>query len=418
MKNILQYRYVLSLLFALIGFTNFAYAQGNVTVKGLVKDAMGEPIIGATVIVVKTTIGTTTDMDGKFVLEAPEKSTVKVSYIGMKSFEFKVSKKAFYEVQLEDESIALNEVVAIGYGTQSKATVTSGIESVKAGELSSSVSASPLNNLQGKVAGLDIRQTTGQPGAQPVVLIRGGSTNPAKDTPLFVIDGVICSNMNGVNQEDIESMEVLKDAASSAIYGARGANGIILITTKQGKSGKARVSASYHMGIEKIRKQYPFTNARDYLYASRLAGARGINDSNVKGRLEGGAYPYSTGNINYKNGALVGYGYSRFTTEYLDDLIGNMGREYVDNLLNNQGYETMKDPYSGRELIFKDNNYQKDVLFKTGLTHNYDVNVSGGTDKANYYVSMGYINAEGMVLGTGYDRFSLTANVITHYVII
>lgn len=410
MKNILQYRYVLSLLFALIGFTNFAYAQGNVTVKGLVKDAMGEPIIGATVIVVKTTIGTTTDMDGKFVLEAPEKSTVKVSYIGMKSFEFKVSKKAFYEVQLEDESIALNEVVAIGYGTQSKATVTSGIESVKAGELSSSVSASPLNNLQGKVAGLDIRQTTGQPGAQPVVLIRGGSTNPAKDTPLFVIDGVICSNMNGVNQEDIESMEVLKDAASSAIYGARGANGIILITTKQGKSGKARVSASYHMGIEKIRKQYPFTNARDYLYASRLAGARGINDSNVKGRLEGGAYPYSTGNINYKNGALVGYGYSRFTTEYLDDLIGNMGREYVDNLLNNQGYETMKDPYSGRELIFKDNNYQKDVLFKTGLTHNYDVNVSGGTDKANYYVSMGYINAEGMVLGTGYDRFSLTAN--------
>lgn len=410
MKNILQYRYALSLLFALIGFTNFAYAQGNVTVKGLVKDAMGEPIIGATVIVVKTTIGTTTDMDGKFVLEAPEKSTVKVSYIGMKSFEFKVSKKAFYEVQLEDESIALNEVVAIGYGTQSKATVTSGIESVKAGELSSSVSASPLNNLQGKVAGLDIRQTTGQPGAQPVVLIRGGSTNPAKDTPLFVIDGVICSNMNGVNQEDIESMEVLKDAASSAIYGARGANGIILITTKQGKSGKARVSASYHMGIEKIRKQYPFTNARDYLYASRLAGARGINDSNVKGRLEGGAYPYSTGNINYKNGALVGYGYSRFTTEYLDDLIGNMGREYVDNLLNNQGYETMKDPYSGRELIFKDNNYQKDVLFKTGLTHNYDVNVSGGTDKANYYVSMGYINAEGMVLGTGYDRFSLTAN--------
>ena len=410
MKNILQYRYVLSLLFALIGFTNFAYAQGNVTVKGLVKDAMGEPIIGATVIVVKTTIGTTTDMDGKFVLEAPEKSTVKVSCIGMKSFEFKVSKKTFYEVQLEDESIALNEVVAIGYGTQSKATVTSGIESVKAGELSSSVSASPLNNLQGKVAGLDIRQTTGQPGAQPVVLIRGGSTNPAKDTPLFVIDGVICSNMNGVNQEDIESMEVLKDAASSAIYGARGANGIILITTKQGKSGKARVSASYHMGIEKIRKQYPFTNARDYLYASRLAGARGINDSNVKGRLEGGAYPYSTGNINYKNGALVGYGYSRFTTEYLDDLIGNMGREYVDNLLNNQGYETMKDPYSGRELIFKDNNYQKDVLFKTGLTHNYDVNVSGGTDKANYYVSMGYINAEGMVLGTGYDRFSLTAN--------
>lgn len=410
MKNIMHNRYIFCLFFALIGIVDFAYAQNTITVKGLVRDAMGEPVIGATVVVVNSTVGTTTDLDGKFQLDAPRKSVIKVSYIGMKSFEFKVSNKSFYEIQLEDESTALNEVVVIGYGTQSKATVTSGIESVKAEELSASVSASPLNNLQGKVAGLDIRQTTGQPGAQPIVLIRGGSTNPAKDTPLFVIDGVICENMNGINQEDIESMQVLKDAASSAIYGARGANGIILITTKQGKTGKARVSASYRMGIEKIREHYPFSNARDYLYASRLAGSRGINDPNIKGRLKGGAYPYSTGNINYKNGDLIGYGYSRFTTEYLDDLIENMGREYVDNLLTHQGYETMTDPYSGRELIFKDNNYQKDVLFQTGITHNYDVNVSGGTDKANYYVSMGYIDAEGMVLGTGYDRFSLTAN--------
>ncbi len=135
----------------------------------------------------------------------------------------------FYEITLEDESVLLDEVVAIGYGTQSKATVTSGVVSVKKAELMSSVSASPLNNLQGKVAGLDIRQTTGQPGAQPVVLIRGGSTDPANDSPLFVIDGVVRSNMNGLNQEDIESMEVLKDAASAAIYGAKAANGIILL---------------------------------------------------------------------------------------------------------------------------------------------------------------------------------------------
>ena len=102
------------------------------------------------------------------------------------------------------------------------------------------------------------------------------------------------------------------------------------------------------------------------MYASRLAGARGINDANVTGRLEGGAYPYSTGNINYKNGSLIGYGYSRFTTEYMDDLVGNMGQSYVDDLLGNQGYQTMKDPYSGKTLIFKDNNYQKDVLFPNG----------------------------------------------------
>ena len=178
----------------------------------------------------------------------------------MKTKDLKVTNNTFYEITLEDESVLLDEVVAIGYGTQSKATVTSGVVSVKKAELMSSVSASPLNNLQGKVAGLDIRQTTGQPGAQPVVLIRGGSTDPANDSPLFVIDGVVRSNMNGLNQEDIESMEVLKDAASAAIYGAKAANGIILITTKQGssKDGKATISASYRLGVEQIRQHYPF----------------------------------------------------------------------------------------------------------------------------------------------------------------
>lgn len=413
MKNIFLKSYlIINLLFIGMCF-NSLYSQNERKISGVIRDIRNEPIIGATIMMNDSQQGTISDMDGNFSLNiSVATKQLQISYIGMKTLILKLSEKNFYEIVLEDESIALEEVVAIGYGTQTKSTITSGISSVKKGELLSSVSASPLNNLQGKVAGLDIRQTTGQPGAQPVVLIRGGSTNPANDTPLFVIDGVIRENMDGINQEDIESMEILKDAASSAIYGAKGANGIILITTKNGASngGKATISASYRMGIEKIRKNYPFTNAYDYLYASRLAGARGINDSNVTGRLEGGAYPYSTGNINYKNGNLVGYGYSRFTTEYLDDLILNMGQAYVDDLLNNKGYETMKDPYSGKDLIFKDNNYQKDVLFKTAITHNYDISASGGTEKANYYVSLGYINAEGMVLGTGYDRFSLTAN--------
>ncbi len=413
MKNIFLKSYlIINLLFIGVCF-NSLYSQNERKISGVIRDIRNEPIIGATIMMNDSQQGTISDMDGNFSLNiSVTTKQLQISYIGMKTLILKLSEKNFYEIVLEDESIALEEVVAIGYGTQTKSTITSGISSVKKGELLSSVSASPLNNLQGKVAGLDIRQTTGQPGAQPVVLIRGGSTDPANDTPLFVIDGVIRENMDGINQEDIESMEILKDAASSAIYGAKGANGIILITTKNGASngGKATISASYRMGIEKIRKNYPFTNAYDYLYASRLAGARGINDSNVTGRLEGGAYPYSTGNINYKNGNLVGYGYSRFTTEYLDDLILNMGQAYVDDLLNNKGYETMKDPYSGKDLIFKDNNYQKDVLFKTAITHNYDISASGGTEKANYYVSLGYINAEGMVLGTGYDRFSLTAN--------
>lgn len=414
MSRINGFRCLIVVLLTFIGFFNPIYAQqqNEFEISGVVKDGTGEPVIGVTVVVKGTQIGTTTDIDGKFKLKVPKKSVLRVSYIGMVTQDVAVTSSTYYEIMLKDDSVQLDEVIAIGYGTQSKATITSGVVSVKRTELLSSVSASPLNNLQGKVAGLDIRQTTGQPGAAPVVLIRGGSTDPAKDTPLFVIDGVMRDNMNGINQEDIESMEILKDAASAAIYGAKAANGIILITTKQGssKDGKATISASYRLGIEQLREPYPFSNARDYLYASRLAGARGINDSNVVGRLEGGAYPYSTGNMNYSNGALKGYGYSRFTTEYLDGLIGKMGQDYVDNLLQKQGYETMKDPYSGKDLIFKDNNYQNGVLFQTALTHNYDVTASGGNDKGNYYVGLGYIDSEGIVLGTGYKRFSLTAN--------
>ena len=382
------------------------------SVSGQVFDDEGFTIPGASVILKGTTQGTITDIDGNFTLNAEKGATLVFSFIGYKSQEQKVSDNLKLKITMKSSSIDLDEVVAVGYGTQSKATITTGIVSVKTKELGSSVSANPLNNLQGKVAGLDIRQTSGQPGAQPTVLIRGGSTNPAKDNPMYVIDGVIRENMNGINSEDIESMEVLKDAASAAIYGAKSANGIILITTKQGSTngGKATISASYRMGAERIRSQYPFSSARDYLYASRLAGSRGINDANVSGRLETGSYPYATGNINYKNGSLSGYGYARFTTEYFDDLVGSMGGGYVDNLLQNQGYETMTDPYSGKQIIFKDNNYQQDVLFQTGITHNYDVNVSGGTEKASYYISGGYIDAEGMVLGTGYDRLSLTAN--------
>ena len=413
MDKINGFRCLIVVLLTLIGFLSPICAQQQeFEISGVVKDGSGEPVVGATVVVKGVQVGTTTDIDGKFQLKVPKKSVLRVSYIGMETQDVTVTSSTFYDIKLKDDAVQLDEVVAIGYGTQSKATITSGVISVKKKELLSSVSASPLNNLQGKVAGLDIRQTSGQPGASPVVLIRGGSTDPAKDTPLFVIDGVMRDNMNGINQEDIESMEVLKDAASAAIYGAKAANGIILITTKQGasKDGKATISASYRLGIEQLRQSYPFSSARDYLYASRLAGARGINDANVAGRLEGGAYPYSTGNINYKNGALKGYGYSRFTTEYLDDLIGNMGQDYVNNLLQNQGYETMKDPYSGRDLIFKDNNYQNGVLFQTALTHNYDITASGGNDRGNYYVGLGYIDSEGIVLGTGYKRFSLTAN--------
>ena len=206
--------------------------QTEMEISGIVKDATGEPVLERLLLSkILQLVRQQTWMVNSH-SEYRKKSQLDVSFIGMTTAEVKVTDKTFYEIILKDESFALDEVVAIGYGTQSRATVTSGVVSVKKGELLSSVSASPLNNLQGKVAGLDIRQTTGQPGAQPVVLIRGGSTDPSKDTPLFVIDGVLRDNMNGINQEDIESMEVLKMRRQQQSTEQRRRMVLFLITTK------------------------------------------------------------------------------------------------------------------------------------------------------------------------------------------
>ncbi|GAA0560650.1 SusC/RagA family TonB-linked outer membrane protein [Chitinophaga japonensis] len=292
------------------------------------------------------------------------------------------------------KSVNLVEVVAIGYGQQSRGTVTNSISKVKEAEFSHTPAANPLLQLQGKVAGLSLQVSDGQPGATPKVFLRGGTTaSPEGDAPLYIIDGVI-RTINEINPDDIESVQVLKDAASTAIYGARAANGIIIVTTKSGKSGKAVVNFKYTFGIEKQARRYDFTSARDYIYVSRKNTAD-FNKTNPDFFLTGGRYGMSTGNP--RN--------SRNTLEFLDTYVQDYGQDYVNQLLHNEGWETMTDPVTGRELIFKETDYQ-DVTFQTAYKQEYDVNVSGGTDKATYYLGLGYLNQDGIVLGTFYKHYS------------
>lgn len=378
-------------------------------VRGTVTDQNRQVLPGVTVSVQGTTNGTITDSEGVYTIKAPANATLVFSFVGMKSQRVAINSRTRIDVRLEEETIGLDEVVAIGYGTQSRATVSSSVSKIDADEIRNSGQVNPINSLQGKAAGVDVRITNGQPGASGDIIIRGGtSTSPDSDAPLYIVDGVI-RPINDLNAEDIETLQVLKDAASTAIYGARGANGIVIITTKTGaKGGKGQINVKYSTEVETIAKSYPYTNAEDYIWASRKAAALGLDDVNSAKRLSDGAYPYSTNNISNKaHGG--GFMNSKHTVEFLDDLIQAEGQKLVSDLLDNQGYQTMTDPITGKRLIFKDNNYD-DVMFQTGISHNYDINFSGGNDKASIYTGLGYSDQDGIVRGTFYERLSLLLN--------
>lgn len=405
-------RSFLCFLFAFLVFFSYSViGQETRTISGKVTDQSGQPLPGVTVLEEGTTNGTITNNDGIYTITAPVNATLAFSFVGMKTQQVAVNSKTQINIQLEEEFIGLDEVVAIGYGTQTKSTMTSAVSTVKAEELENTPSLNVIQALQGKAAGLDIRVTDGMPGSGADVIVRGGtSTSPGNDGPLYVIDGVIRTNMSDLNPNDIESLQVLKDASSTAIYGARGANGIILITTKSGgtKNGKGQITVKYNTQIESVRKTYPFSSAEDYLWASRSAANLQLDYANSKDRLTGGAYPYSTGAIlNNKLGG--GFGYAPYTVEFTDDLVGAEGQEYVNNLFANEGYQRMTDPVTGREILYKDNQYNN-VMFDQGITHDLNVGFTGGTEKANIYTSLGIADQDGIVLGTNYKRLSFLTN--------
>lgn len=392
-------------LFASLMFISVSFGQDTKTVSGTVYDDSETPLPGANVTVKGKSIGTTTDFDGNYTINVAETDVLVFSYLGFLSQTIFAEGKNRVDINLKPDAQQLDDVVVIGYGTQSRSKVSGAISKVETEEFENIPSVNPVQALAGKVAGLNVQVTTGQPGAGANIFLRGGtSTNPEQDGVLYVVDGITRNDINDINPDDIESLQVLKDAASTAIYGSRAANGVILVTTKSGKglAGKGKVSFDFTSGFQSQNKRYPFASARDYLIATRRSALAADNPNFY---LEGGRFAMSTGNID----APGGYGFSRYTTEFFDNLVTAEGQSYVDDLLNNQGYETLEDPATGRQLIFKDTDFQ-DILFRTGFSQNYNLAFEGASDKANYRASLGYVDQEGIVLGTGYERYSILLN--------
>lgn len=350
---------LLSVLFLLSFTLASVYAQ-DIQVKGTVVSGTDDfPLPGVSVVVKGTTKGVITDIDGNFVISVPSNAVLSFTYIGFKSQEVPVEGKTTLNVVLNEDTETLEEVVVVGYGVQKKSVVTASIAKVSADDLENKAPVRMDNALKGLAAGVDVTSSSGQPGASPRVRIRGIGTINNSD-PLYIVDGMpISGGLDFVNPNDIESIEVLKDAASGAIYGARAANGVILVTTKKGKLGKTSINYNFSYGWQSAWKRRDVTSATDYAI---LQNEKYMNG----GRAPLYADPYNLTDIN--GNPVTGFG-----TDW-QDAVFNDGAPVV----------------------------------------NHDVTISGATEKVNYYLSLGYYEQEGIVGGnygqSNYDRLTIRSN--------
>lgn len=384
------------------------------TCTGVVKDANGEAIIGASVVVKGTTNGVITDIDGNFILSNVKSGDlISISYIGFATKEMKWTGQPLNVTLTEDVAI-LDEVVVTAYGGRmQRSKVTNSISKVDSEVLSSGLHSNPAQALSGAVAGLSVRQTSGDPGATPTIILRGGTSLDGSGSPLVIVDGVQRS-MADINPSDIESMEVMKDAGATAIYGARAANGVILITTKRGKEGHTSINVKAKVGVNYYHNNYNFLGARDYLWWQRTAYQRSSNIwTDSKGNSQGiinmsslsGAQPYGTGNIYFNSDGTPADG-NLVTNANWSPMV------YTDDLafLLEQGWQTMTDPVYGDKIIFKEFQMSDVNIVSPAITQDYTLELSGGNEKGTYFSSIGYNDSDGNAVGNWYKRFTFTFN--------
>ena len=342
-----------------------------------------EPVIGASVQVTGTQVGTVTDVNGRFELTAPAGSkTLRITYVGMEALEVAVSPKPL-RIQLRNDMNDLDEVVVVAYGTQKKTTLTGAIQEVKSDEILLRPTSSVASALEGTVTGVQVNSTYGVPGEDPAIRIRGIGTVNGSSSPLYILDGVpYGGNISDLNPQDIESMSVLKDAASAALYGNRASNGVILITTKKGKSGKLNMTADIKLGTySRGIPEYDLMGANQWMEAQWL---------NMKNnRISAGDDPVTAAEYASKN--LIS-----------DRLYLNIYNAADDALFTSDGKLTTT---SIKGTYAEDLDWY-DQAIHNGFREEYNLNANGATDKVDYLFSVGYLNENGYLKTSGFDRIS------------
>src|SRR5690554_2940183 len=347
------YRWFFSSIFLLICLSLTAQAQdteGSRTITGTVTDAGGEPLIGVSVVIENSSSGTITDSDGRFSITVPSGSTLVFSYVGFESQTVPIGDQTEINITMSETVEALDEVVVIGYGTQRRSDLTGAVSQVSARDINAFPTTNVLQSLSGRAAGVQVSPTTGAPGAGLNVRIRGTNSIQGSNEPLYVVDGfpIFGNNPTVLNNTDIESIEVLKDASATAIYGSRGANGVVIITTKKGVAGETRVDLDLSYGQQELRKSLDLMNAAEY---ARFYNIQAVNDN---------------------------------VAEYFS-------QEEINRL--GEGFDW------------------QDFVFQKAPMQTATVNVNGGSENTQFSISGSYFGQEGIVKGSDYNRYSLRTNV-------
>lgn len=337
----------------------WAFSQ-TITVSGTVVDELGEPLIGATVQQKGTSNGTSTDIDGNYTLSVSPKATITVSYVGYNTQNIEVNGRNVINVTMQENSAVLDEVVVVGYGQMKRSDLTGSVVSVGEDAVKKSISTSIDQVLQGRAAGVQIQANSGTPGASTSIRIRGINSLNATNQPIFVIDGVVIDSatddessnpLASINPSDIVSMDVLKDASATAIYGSRASNGVIMITTKRGKAGEATVTYDVYLGWQEMPKKYDMLNLREYAE------------------------------------------HHNFRADYLSSVDKN-------------------NAFIRPELLGEGTDWQ-DELFRKAFMMNHNVSVTGGNERTTWAFSGGYLDQDGIALGSGFKRYTLRSNLET-----
>ena len=384
-------RRLLFLFFLFCGFLLPGVAQQK-TITGTVTSAEDNlPIIGATVQLKGTATGVATDLNGKYQISAPQGATIEIRYVGMKTKEVVVGASAVYDVALEYDLVGVNEVVVVGYGTQIKSKVTGSIAKVD-GDILKNIPVPTIEQaLQGKTAGVFIESVNGKSTGTTNMRIRGSSSITATNQPLFVVDGIplttealnqsgaVINPLTSINFNDVESIDILKDAASSAIYGSRGANGVVIITTKKGISGATKLNFTLQTGFNEASHKRDFMNADEYIKYFR--------DAAINGDLADDAY----------------YGDPVGTNDYYRLQVEKRLKRY-------SGWAAILDA-GGNYVGSKVNTDWQDLAFQKGKIYSADMSAQGGNDKLKYFTSLSFNDSQGILVSNGIEKISARLNV-------
>ncbi|WP_369765337.1 SusC/RagA family TonB-linked outer membrane protein [Flavobacterium sp. WC2429] len=375
-------------------------------ITGKVINEKGESLPGVNIVAKGTSITTQTDFDGNFTFEVPDNvTTLIVSYIGLQDQEVPIG-NATLTIVLKEVGQQMNEVIVVGYGSQNRRTLSTSVSKLDKKVLENVPYSNVTQSLQGNVTGLVVRTASGQPGKASNILVRGGTSidNPAGATPMYIVDGVIRTQIDDINSFDIASLQVLKDAAATSIYGARASNGVIIITTSTGKAGKTKITYNVSTQNSQVGKKYDFLNAGDYIRLQRLglynaAEIAGLSTTTGIARLGQltGATPAGTGNNLLNN------------TPFATLLKSNLDATTIQGL-QAKGWQEMADPLNASNTIMYKNTNWNDVLFQNAITQNHTLGISGGSDTGVFDLSLGYLKGDGITIFTGYQRFTSKLN--------